>query len=101
MEYKPPRTGNPPNFFVNFWDTNYQKPVTHQANLVIQQQSITVLIVFYEGCALPPDKSLCIKSNKNEKFITWPGIAVAHMAKFYPVTTATPKGYLDQEQQNI
>ena len=111
IEFKNPITTR--NKLIKLWDINSQKvptklanlnlqtPVTYKAHLVVQQQSIPELIAFYKGCAFSPVKSTWIQAIKNENFITWPGLTAERVAKYYPVTTATPKGHLDQEQQNI
>ena len=55
-------------------------------------------MVFYNGCAFFPVKSLYIQTIKNQKGIIWTGVIAERVEKYYPVTTATPKGQLDQEQ---
>ena len=38
---------------------------------------------------------------KNGNFHTWPGLTADMVQKYYPITAATAKGHLDQEQKNL
>ena len=48
-----------------------------------------------------PVKSTCFKAIKAGNFTGWPILNKRNVAKYYPETTETPKGYLNQTRKNV
>ena len=48
-----------------------------------------------------PVKSTWIKAIKTGNYIGWPMLNECNVAKYYPDTTETPKGHLNQSRENV
>ena len=86
------------------WDIsipNKNKEQHLRANVILPHQSNSVLIHFYHGCCFSPVKSTWLRAIKNGNFVTWPGLTYDMVSKYYPDTSATAKGHLNQERQNL
>ena len=46
-------------------------------------------------------KSTWLKAIKAGNFMGWPLLTEQNVKKYYPETTATPKGHLNQSQKNV
>ena len=75
--------------------------ITHTANIIVQRQSLQKLITYYYRCDLSPSKSTWIQAVKDGNFYTWPGLTTYMVQTYYPITAATAKGHVDQEQKNL
>ena len=51
-------------------------------------------------CAYPV-KSTWVKAIKAGNFTGWPMLNKRNIAKYYPETTETPKGHLNQTRKNV
>ena len=54
----------------------------------------------YAACGFPV-KSTWIKAIEAGNFKGWPLLTVKKVKKYYPETTETPKGHLNQVRQNV
>ncbi len=48
-----------------------------------------------------PVKSMWLKAIAAGNFIGWPLLNVQNVKKYYPETTETPKGHMDQTRKNV
>ena len=48
-----------------------------------------------------PVKSTWLKAIKAGNFIEWPMLTAHNVSKYYPETTETPKGHLNQSRENV
>ena len=89
------------------WDIDLQHPLhnteitNHKLNVIVDTKSISDLIAYYHGCVFSPSKSTWLKAIEQNNFVTWPGLTAERVRQFYPETSATAKGHLDQEHKNL
>jgi hypothetical protein len=59
------------------------------------------LIKFLHATAFSPTKTTWIKAIKNNFFQSWPGLTEKLVHRYYPQSSATTKGHMDQTRTNI
>ena len=72
-----------------------------QANSVYDLPSTEQAIKWMHTVCGYPVKSTWIKAIKAGNFIGWPLLTEKNVAKYYPETTETPKGHLNQTRKNV
>ncbi len=72
-----------------------------QANSVYDLPSTEEAIKWMHAVCGYPVKSTCLKAIKPGNFIGWPLLTEQNVAKYYPETTETPKGHLNQARKNV
>ena len=72
-----------------------------QANSVYDLPSTEQAIRWMHAVCGYPVKSTWLKAIKAGNFIGWPLLTEQNVKKYYPETTATPKGHLNQSRKNV
>ena len=72
-----------------------------QANSVYDLPSTEQAIRWMHAVCGYPVKSTWLKAVKAGNFIGWPLLTEQNVKKYYPETTATPKGHLNQSRKNV
>ena len=67
----------------------YKLPITEQ------------LIRYLHACAGYPTKETWVKAIPAGNYVSWPGLTVKKINKYYPGTDETPKGHMRQVQQGV
>ena len=75
------------------------KQVLQQANSVYDLPSTEQAIKWMHAVCGYPVKSTWIKAIKAGNFVGWPLLTEANVKKYYPDTTETPKGHLNQTRK--
>ena len=79
---------------------NYNKYL-QQANRIYDFPSIEEAIKWMHAVCGYPGKSTWINAIKTGNYIGWPMLNEWNVAKYYPETTETPKGHLNQSRKNV
>jgi len=77
------------------------KRVLRQANSVYDLPSTEQAIKWMHAVCGYPVKSTWLAAIDAGNFIGWPLLTVRNVKKYYPETTATPKGHMNQTRQNV
>eukprot|EP00804_Cyclotella_cryptica_P015405 CCRYP_008025-RA/>CCRYP_008025-RA protein AED:0.42 eAED:0.42 QI:0/-1/0/1/-1/1/1/0/193 len=72
-----------------------------RANSVCDLPSTEQAIKWMHAVCGYPVKSTWLKAIKAGNFIGWPLLTEKNVRKYYPETTETPKGHLNQTRQNV
>eukprot|EP00804_Cyclotella_cryptica_P026368 CCRYP_007673-RA/>CCRYP_007673-RA protein AED:0.52 eAED:0.52 QI:0/0/0/0.5/1/1/2/0/639 len=72
-----------------------------QANSVYDLPSTEQAIKWMHAVCGYPVKSTWLKAIKAGNFMGWPLLTEQNVKKYYPETTATPKGHLNQSRKNV
>ena len=75
--------------------------VLRQANSVYDLPSIEQAIKWMHAVCGYPVKSTWIKAIKAGNFIGWPLVNEKNVRKYYPETTETAQGHLNQQRKNV
>lgn len=73
----------------------------HQANSVYDLPNTEQAIKWMHAVCGYPVKSTWIKAIKAGNFMGWPLLTEQNVRKYYPETTETPKGHLNQSRKNV
>ena len=75
---------------------------SHCINVIIPKNlPLSNLIQFYQGCLFSPTKRTLLDAIRSNNFITWPGLTLKNVQKYFKETVASAKGHLDQERKNL
>ena len=77
------------------------KQVLQQANSVYDLPSTEQAIKWMHAVCGYPVKSTWLKAIKAGNFVGWPHLTEANVKKYYPESTETPKGHLNQTRKNV
>ena len=77
------------------------KQALQQANSVYDLPSTEQAIKWMHAVCGYPVKSTWLKAIKAGNFVGWPLLTEANVKKYYPETTETPKGHLNQTRKNV
>ena len=72
-----------------------------QANSVYDLPSTEQAVKWMHAVCGYPVKSTWLKAIKAGNFMGWPLLTEQNVKKYYPETTATPKGHLNQSRKNV
>ena len=72
-----------------------------QANSVYDLPSTEEAVKWMHAVCGYPVKSTWLKAIKAGNFRGWPMLTVRNVSKYYPETTETPKGHLNQSRKNV
>ena len=79
-------------------DKNSPTQKTHKLMMTINKGTkASDLIQFYQGLFVSPSKSTFLQAAKNGNFVTWSGLTMPNINKYYTSTMFTAKSHLDQE----
>ena len=81
--------------------TNKSKEFLQEANSVYDLPTTKEAIRWMHRVCGYPVKSTWIKAIKSGNFTGWPILNKRNVAKYYPETTETPKGHLNQTRKNV
>ena len=70
-------------------DSAYELPITEK------------LIRYLYSCAGYPTKETWVKAIRAGNYVSWPGLTVKKVNKYYPETDETPKGHMRQVRQDV
>ena len=59
------------------------------------------LIRYLHACAGYPTRETWVKAIRAGNYVSWPGLTVKKVNKFYPETDETPKGHMRQTRQGV
>eukprot|EP00804_Cyclotella_cryptica_P021311 CCRYP_001567-RA/>CCRYP_001567-RA protein AED:0.72 eAED:0.63 QI:0/0/0/0.75/0.33/0.25/4/0/578 len=77
------------------------RQVLHQANSVYDLPSIEKAIRWMHAVCGYPVKSIWLKAIQAGNFVGLPLLTIKSINKYYPETTAPPKGHLNQARKNV
>jgi hypothetical protein len=72
-----------------------------RANSVYDLPSIEQAIKWMHAVCGYPVKSTWLKAIKAGNFVGWPLLTEKNVSKYYPETTETPKGHMNQTRKNV
>ena len=81
--------------------TKASKKYLQQANSVYILPSIEEVVKWIHATCSYPGKSMWLKAIKSGNFTGWSIINERTVAKYYPETTETPKGHLNQTRKHV
>ena len=81
--------------------TKRSKKYLQQANSVYDLPSTEEAIKWMHAVCGYPVKSTWLKAVKAGNYIGWPLITEGNVKKYYPETTETPKGHMNQTRKNV
>ena len=81
--------------------TKRAKAALHQANSVYDLPTTEQAIKWMHAVCGYPVKSTWLKAVKAGNFVGWPLLTEHNVKKYYPETTETPKGHLNQSRKNV
>ena len=81
--------------------TKRAKAALQQANSVYDLPSTEQAIKWLHAVCGYPVKSTWLKAVKAGNYIGWPLLTEHNVRKYYPETTETPKGHLNQSRKNV
>ena len=81
--------------------TKRAKKFLQEANSVYDLPSTEEAIKWMHAVCGYPVKSTWIKAIKAGNFVGWPMLNKRNVAKYYPETTETPKGHMNQTRKNV
>ena len=74
---------------------------THAISSAEELPSTEQLIRYLHACAGYPKRETCIKAIQEGNYVSWPGLTVKKVNKFYLETDETPKGHMRQTRQGV
>ena len=80
--------------------TNHSPPIANLSYSTTQSTTIQENIQFLHTACFRPTTSMLLQAIPNNQLITWPGFTTTSVQKYLPHSTATAKGYLDQQCKN-
>ena len=72
-----------------------------KANSVYDLPSTEEAVKWMHAVCGYPVKTTWLKAIKAGNFTGWPMITIRNVSKYYPETTKTPKGHLNQSRKNV
>ena len=76
-------------------------PPKQAINSAYELPSTEQLIRYLHACAGYPTHKTWVKDIRAGNYVSWPGLAVKKVNKFYPETDETPKGHIRQTRQGV
>ena len=73
----------------------------HQINNLYHLPSVEARVAYIHACLGYPTKAMMMSAAAAGRLVGIPFATTANIRRFYPETTATPKGHLDQQRQGI
>ena len=74
---------------------------TQEINSAYELPSTKQLIRYLHACAGYPTHETWVKAIRAGNYVSWPGLTVKKVNKFYPETDETPKGHMRQTRQGV